>query len=159
MLLHVFNCLMHNNQREQFLLNIGTTQFYILELKYDSLSCITSSSSLTPLTAIRQNRILKGLFAVYNLLLSMSRKVGLLFPRPVVHYIFQAPVPIPQRPKLIYTISSKSVCILHQLRDSYLRHLKTQSNLRHLKRVHFYTYLLKKCINLLHLLLDIPSEQ
>ena len=150
---------MHNNQRQQFLLNIGTTQFYILELKYNSLSSIISPSALTRLNAIRQNRILKGLYVVYNLLLSMSRKVGLLFPRPVVYYTFQGPVPIPQRPKLIHTISSKSVCILHQLRDSYLRHLKTQSNLCQLKRVHFYRYLLKKCINLLHLLLDIRSEQ
>ena len=137
-------------QRKEFLLAIGTAQFYLLELKNHSLSTVSSPKSLTCESALRQNRILKAVYAVYNLLTSMSRKIGLLIPRPIVTYTFKAPVPITDRPKLIETICLKSVKLLHHMRDNYI---KSQVSSSHLKRVHFYIYLLRKCINLMELML------
>ena len=152
----LLQCLMRNNQRNQFLLTIGTTQFFILELKNNTLSNVSSPASLTTINAIRQNRILKGAFTVFNLLTSMSKKVGLPWPRPFVRYIFPAPVPIRQRPELISNICVQSVRMLHQMRDSYLEHVKSLPDSCHLRKVHFYIYLLRKCINLMQLLV---SEQ
>ena len=147
---------MRNNQRNQFLLTIGTTQFFILELKNNTLSSVSSPSSLTTINAVRQNRILKGSFTVFNLLTSMSKKVGLPCPRPFVRYIFGGPVPISQRPELISNICIQSVRMLHHMRDSYLEHIKSLPDSCHLQKVHFYIYLLRKCINLMQLLV---SEQ
>ena len=137
-------------QRRTFLLTIGAAQFYILEIKNSHLTSVTDPKTLSCSDAILQNRLLKAVYAVYNLLISMSRKVGVTVKFGSFPYSFNYPIPIPLRPHLIKTICVKCVTVLHLTRDSYLKNSQIDSC--H-KRVHFFIYLLNKCINLLKLLL------
>ena len=140
-------------QRQVFLLSIGAAQFYILEVKNTPLSSVTCPRSLSCKNAVRQNRVLKAVYAVYNLLCSMSNRIGVTIqnPRACAQYIFSAPVPISHRPHLIHTICCKSVEILHQLRNSYLEYIKYRSQPIFLNKVNVYVYLLRKCIKLMQL--------
>ena len=140
-------------QRQFFLLSIGAAQFYILEVKNTLLSSVTCPRLLSCKNAVRQNRILKAVYAVYNLLCSMSNRIGVPIqnPRACAQYIFSAPVPISHRPHLIHTICCKSVEILHQLRNSYLEYIKYRSQTIFLNKVNVYVYLLRKCIKLMQL--------
>ena len=141
-------------QRQLFLHTIGTAQFYILEVKNSYLSSVTVPRLLSFDNAIRQNRILQVVYAVYNCLCSMSKRVGIRVPPLLPVYVFKAPIPIPNRPCLIHTISLNSVQILHQLRDNYLHHIRPLKPSIFLKRVQLYMYLLRKCITILKLIVD-----
>ena len=138
------------SQRHHFLHLLGKIEFYIVSFKHTILSTVDEPSMLSQRNALLQNRILKCVFSVFNIIRSMYRRVfkhdssSPLAHKSTVQYLFSAPVPIPLRPSLIRCICGNSVRLLHMLRSSYLERISTCKNIR-LARVHFYSFLLSKC--------------
>ena len=138
------------SQRDHFLRLLGKIEFYIVSFKHTILSTVDEPSMLSQHNALLQNRILKCVFSVFNIIRLMYRRVvkhdssSPLAQKTTVQYLFSAPVPIPLRPSLIQCICGNSVRLLHMLRSSYLERISTCKNIR-LACVHFYSFLLSKC--------------
>ena len=110
---------------------LGKIEFYIVSFKYTILSTVDEPSMLSQRNALLQNRILKCVFSVFNIIRSMYRRVfkhdssSPLAHKSTVQYLFSAPVPISLRLSLIRCICGNSVHLLHMLCSSYLERIST----------------------------------
>ena len=137
-------------QKQHFLRIIGNTCFCVILIKHSYFAQTQACFTLTQEQAIIQNRLLKCIYAVFNIIKSMCSKVGIAIPKKVLHinYYFGGPIKIPLRPQLITHISDKAMTLLKLLRQSYCSRISKSPSL-FLPKVHFYSYLLIKCCSLI----------
>ena len=133
---------------QRFVRLIGAIEFSIVELNHTILNQISFPTLMSEIDAKLQNLILKGIYAVFNLLDSMCSRLSLKLNLPRGNYFFNGPVPIKNRPCLITLFASNSLKLLNALRSHFMEYDKalasdTQAH-QHQNRVHFYLYLLQK---------------
>ena len=133
---------------QKFVRLIGVIQFSILRLKHSILNQVSYPSLMSEVDAHLQHLLLKGIYVTFNLLDSMCARLSLKLHLPTGNYIFKAPVPISNRPRLITLFVSNSIKLLNTLRSHFIEYDKslprdTQAH-EHQNRVHFYLYLLQK---------------
>ena len=133
---------------QRFVRLIGAIEFSIVELKHSILNQISFPTLMSKIDAKLQNLILKGIYAAFNLLESMCSRLSLKLNLPRGNYIFNGPIPIKNRPRLITLFASNSLKLLNALRSHFMEYDKslardTQAH-QHQNRVHFYIYLLQK---------------
>ena len=78
---------------QRFVRLIGAIEFSIVELKHSILNQISFPTLMSEIDAKLQNLILKGIYAVFNLLESMCSRLSLKLNLPRGNYIFNGPVP------------------------------------------------------------------
>ena len=146
-------------QRQHFLRIIGKTHFYLLLIREAYLSQ-NYVFILSQKEAALQNRLLKCVYSVFNLIKSMCLKVNIYIPDNIskVEYIFGSPVQISRRPYLIHLICNRAINLLNWLKTSYLSYLQIANIPKSLHvsfpRVHFYSYLLIKSSRIMDLIID-----
>ena len=140
----------HCTQKQHFLRIIGKTCFCVILIKHSYFAQTHTSVNLTQEQALIQNRVLKCIYAMFNIIESLCSKVSIAIPKKVLHvnYYFGGPIKIPLRPQLITLISDKAITLLKLLRQSYYSRISKSPNL-FLPKVHFYSYLLSKCCSLI----------
>ena len=79
---------------------------------------------MSEIDAKLQNLILKGIYAVFNLLESMCSRLSLKLNLPRGNYFFNGPVPIKDRPRLITLFASNSLKLLNALRSHFMEYDK-----------------------------------
>ena len=142
-------------QKQHFLRIIGKTSFCVILIKHSYFAQTQTCLNLSQEQALLQNRLLKCIYAIFNIIKSMCSKVGIAIPKKVFHvnYYFGGPVKIPLRPHLITVICDKATTLLKLLRQSYYSCISKCHNL-FLPKVHFYSYLLIKCCSLIQMLIE-----
>ena len=139
---------------EKFLRLIGECQFRIVQLKYHRLSSINSSLQLKPSDAKKQKLILKLLSTTNIMLASMNKKVSApfsFFSHSNVTFNdwrdISYPIPIFERPRAISELSDLNLRLLKSLVSSYkINFSGTPPNYRPSSKLHFYVYLINKCL-------------
>ena len=133
---------------QRFVRLIGAIEFSIVELKHSILNQISFPTLMSEIDAKLQNLILKGIYAAFNLLESMCSRLSLKLNLPRGNYIFNGPVPLKNRPRLITLFASNSQKLLNALRSHFMEYDKSLARdtwaHKHQNRVHFYLYLLQK---------------
>ena len=139
---------------EKFLRLIGECQLRIVQLKYHRLSSINSNLQLKPSEAQKQKLILKLLSTTNIMLASMNKKVCAPFSYFAHSNItinnwrdISYPIPIFERPRAISELSDLNLRLLKWLVSSYkINFSGTPPNYRPLSKLHFYVYLINKCL-------------
>ena len=134
-------------QWQHLLWIIGKTHFSLLLIRESYLSQ-NYIFILSQKEAAVQNRLLKCVYSVFNIIKSMCLKVNVDIPENIlkVEYIFGSPVQISWRPYFIQLICHRAINLLNRLKRSYIYYLQIANIPRSLRvsfpRVHFYSYLL-----------------
>ena len=146
-------------QWQHFLWIIWKTHFSLLLIRESYLSQ-KYRFILSQKEAALQNRLLKCVYSVFNIIKSMCLKVNVHIPEHIsqVEYIFGGSVQIAWRPYFIQSICDRAIILLNLLQRSYICFLQISNIPRCLHvsflRVHFYSYLLTKCSRIIDLIID-----